>query len=211
MIMNEEPDLRELEQHTFRVAHQDGLIEILSGLMIMAIGILLVNRIFVVYVAILIVFQAVAIEGIKERYTYPRIGRVKLKPELETDYGPYWPVFAVAMIVALTSVIASIYIQNELIEIVARWAPLIMGIGLLQQFVTRVQRSGLRGYYGVSAVITVLGAVFVFLEIPLAVDRMLVYLLIVGGCLFLAGVGSLVRFVRKYPVLDLEDVGNEQD
>ncbi|MHA2005479.1 MAG: hypothetical protein ACW960_15530, partial [Candidatus Thorarchaeota archaeon] len=55
--MNEELDLKQLEQATFRVANQDGLTEFWMGLMIMAIGIVLANSIFVTYIALIIVFQ----------------------------------------------------------------------------------------------------------------------------------------------------------
>ncbi len=211
MIMNEDTDLRKLEQLTFRVANQDGLTEILMGLMLMAIGLLLIRSIFVVYVSLLIVFQTIAIERFREKYTYPRIGRVKFKEEQETDYGPLWGVFALIIFVALASVIASIVIQNEIIEIVARWAPLIMSVGLLQPFSFLVQRTGLKRYYGVEAIITLLSVVLVLLEFSLASERMVIYLLVVGGSLFLAGLIGLGLFIRKYPVLDVEDVGYEQD
>jgi hypothetical protein len=209
--VNEDSDLKQLEQATFRIANQDGLTEILMGLMIIAVGALIIDSIFVVYVALLIIFPPVLIERIKEKYTYPRIGRVKLKEDSESPYGPHWAVFALVMLVALSSVIISSRIDNEILNIIARWAPLIMGIGLLQPFVFLVQRSGLKGYYGVGAIIAVLGAVFVLLDFDSSIVRMSLYLLVVGGLLFLAGLVSMVRFVRKYPVLDLEDVGYEQD
>ena len=209
--MNEDADLKRLEQATFRVANQDGLTEIMMGLMIMVIAIILVNSTFTYFVALIIIFHAAFMERVKEKYTYPRIGRVKLREEQENIYGPYWAVFAIILLIALISVVASARIENELLDLVAQWSTLIMGIGLLQPFAFLVQRSGLKGYYGVGAVISVIGAVFVILEFDSSLVRMLLYLLVVGGLLFLAGLTSLVRFVRKYPVLDLEDAGYEQE
>ena len=209
--MNEDVDLKQLEQATFRVANQDGLTEIMMGLMIMVIAIILVNSTFTYLVALIIIFHAAFMERVKEKYTYPRIGRVKLREEQENIYGPYWAVFAIILLIALISVVASARIENELLDLVAQWSTLIMGIGLLQPFAFLVQRSGLKGYYGVGAVISVIGAVFVILEFDSSLVRMSLYLLVVGGLLFLAGLTSLVRFVRKYPVLDLEDAGYEQE
>jgi hypothetical protein len=183
----------------------------MMGLMIIAIGFLLVNSTFVVYVALLIIFPPVLKERIREKYTYPRIGWVKLKEDSESPYGPYWAVFAIVLLVAIILVVASARIENELLDLAARWTPLIMGIGLLQPFIVLVQRSGLKGYYGVGAIIAVFGAFFAFLEFDTSLLRMSVYLLVVGGFLFLAGLASLVRFVRKYPVLNLEDAGYEQE
>jgi hypothetical protein len=209
--MDEDVDLKQLEQATFRVTNQDGLTEIMMGLMIMVIAIILVNSTFTYLVALIIIFHAAFMERVKEKYTYPRIGRVKLREEQENSYGPYWAVFAIIMLVALILAVASARIENELLALVARWAPLIMGIGLLQPFTFLVQRSGLNGYYGVGAIIAVFGAVFVLLEFDSSLIRMSLYLLVVGGFLFLAGIASMVRFVRKYPVLDLEDTGYEQE
>jgi hypothetical protein len=211
LTMNEDSDLRELEQRTFRAANQDGLTEMMMGLMVIVIGGIMINSFFVAFVALIIIFQAVAIEQFREKYTYPRIGRVKFTEEQMTDYGPYWGVFAFMMIIALASVIVSVFIQNEIIEIVARWAPLIMSIGLLHQFTLLGQKSGLKGYYGVGVFITILGAILVLLEFPAALARMEVYLLVVGGVLFLTGLVILMRFIRKYPVLDLEEMGYEQE
>jgi hypothetical protein len=209
--VNKDADLKQLEQATFRVANQDGLTEIMMGLMIMVIAIILVNSTYSYLVALIIIFHPVFMERIKEKYTYPRIGRVKLREEQENIYGPYWAVFAIIMLAALISVVASSIIENELLDLVARWSTLIMGIGLLQPFTFLVQRSGLKGYYGVGAIIAVLGAAFVVLEFESSLVRMSLYLLVVGGFLFLAGLASLVRFARKYPVLDLEDAGYEQE
>ena len=210
-MMNEDSDLRELKQRTFRAANQDGLTEMMMGLMIIVIGGIMINSIFVAFVALIIIFQAVAVEQFREKYTYPRIGRVRFTEEQLTDYGPYWGVFALLMFIALAAVIASVFIQNEIIEIVARWAPLIMSIGLLHQFALLGQKSGLGGYYGVGTLITVIGAVLVSLEFSSALDRMVLYLLVVGGIVFLSGLVILLRFIRKYPVLDLEEMGYEQE
>ncbi|NHJ12803.1 MAG: hypothetical protein EAX95_03965 [Candidatus Thorarchaeota archaeon] len=209
--LNEDLDLKQLEQATFRVANQDGLTEILMGLMILAVGLLLVNSISVVYVALLIVFQAAMIERFRERYTYPRIGRVKLREDTEQPYGPLWAVFGAIMLVALSSVILSVRVENEILHLIASLAPLIMAIGLIQPFVFLAQRSGLRVYYGFGAIVAVLGAVLALVEFPLPVDRMVIFLLCVGGLLCLTGLASLLHFIRKYPVLNEEAVDVDQE
>jgi hypothetical protein len=207
--MNEDLDLKELEQATFRVANQDGLTEILTGLMLLAVAFLLVNSISVVYVALLIVFQAAMMERFRERYTYPRIGRVKLREDIEQPYGPYWAVFGIIMLIALSSVILSVRVENEMLHLIAAWAPLLMGIGLMQPFVFLAKRSGLKAYYGIGGIAAVLGAVLVLVEFPLPVDRMVIFLLSVGGLLCATGLASLLHFIRKYPVLNEEAVGSE--
>lgn len=204
-------DLKRLEQDTFRVVNQDGLTEILMGLMLLAVAFLLADNISVVYVALLTVFQGAMIERFRERYTYPRIGRVKLLEDIEQPYGPLWAVFGVIMLVALSSVILSVRVENEILYLIATLAPLVMGIGLMQPFVFLVQRSGLRAYYGLGTIVVLLSALLDLVEFPLPVDRMVVFLLSVGGLLCLTGLASLLYFIHKYPILDEEDEGSDQE
>ncbi|MHA3964046.1 MAG: hypothetical protein AM325_010960 [Candidatus Thorarchaeota archaeon SMTZ1-45] len=208
--MNEKIDLVKLEQATFRTANQDGFTELWMGLMILAISLLLIHTAFVGTVAILIIFQAVFNEKIKEKFTYPRIGKVKLRGEAETPSGYGWILAVLIMIPALASVFFSTVYENDILYLIARGAPVLVGIGLIQPSAYLVSKSGLNRYYGIGIVSSILGMVFTLLESPTAVSRMTVYLVIVGGLFILVGIASLARFVRKYPILDLEEMGNEQ-
>jgi uncharacterized membrane protein YedE/YeeE len=209
--MNEELDLKKLEQATFRVANQDGLTEFWMGLMIMAIGILLANIVFVSYIALIIIFQVAATERIKEKYTYPRIGMVKLKDEPEIPSGVAWIAFALIMIVALTAAIASTWIDYEIVHFIAAWAPLLIGIVFMKPAAYLVERSGLKRYYGFGLATLVLGVLLFLLPFPHTAERMSAFMFLSGGILTLAGVTSMVRFIRKYPVLEMEDGGHEQE
>jgi hypothetical protein len=209
--MNEEIDLVKLEQATFRTANQDGLTEFWMGLMIAAIGMILVESSFTVYIALIIVFQVAVTERIKEKYTYPRIGRVKLKGESEIPSTPGWIVFAIIAIIAISAAVFSTIADYEVVHIIATWAPLILGIVFLQPSAYLVERSGLKRYYGFGISILVLGVLFFLLPFPHPADRMALFMLLSGGVLVLAGVTSMYRFTRKYPILEPEDVGIEQE
>ncbi|MFX0108402.1 MAG: hypothetical protein ACFE7R_08975 [Candidatus Hodarchaeota archaeon] len=209
--MNEDLDLKKLEQATFRVANQDGLTELFMGLMIVAIALMLWRSTYVYAVALVIIFQAAAIESIKERYTYPRIGRVKLADEYKAPSGYGWIVFAVVLMLALSSVIFSSIYEIALFEQIAFWAPLITGIVFIQVAAYLVGRSGLRRYYGLGIATAVLGTLFIFVDFLTPADRMILYIALVGAIFILTGFGSLIRFVRTYPLHEMEDVGFEQD
>jgi len=211
MDMNETIDLVKLEQSTFRIANQDGLTEIWMGLMITSISLILMHPTFVGTVAILIIFQAVFNEKIKERFTYPRIGKVKLRGEAEMPSGYGWILAIVIMIPALASVVFSTRMENDLLFLIARWAPVLVGIGLIQPATYLVEKSDLNRYYWTGAVSVLLGLVFTLLEFPAPVYRMSLYLALVGALFILAGLTSLARFVRKYPILELEEEVDEQD
>lgn len=208
--MSENFDLLKLEQETFRTANQDGLTELWMGLMIMAIALLLVQTVFVAFIGLLIVFQTVFNEKIKEKFTYPRIGKVKLHGEGEAPTGYGWVLVIVIMIPALLSVVISARYENELIFLIARWAPVLIGIGLIQPSAYLVSKSGLNRYYSIGVVSTILGVIFTLFEFSTPVYRMILYMAFIGGLFILTSFASLVRFVRKYPILDLEEAGNEQ-
>ena len=209
--MNENIDLKKLEQATFRVANQDGLTEFWMGLMIMAMGMLMVHNAFIPYIALIIIFQVAVTERIKEKYTYPRIGMVKLKDESQLPQGVRWIAFALLAIVAVSAAVISTRYEHEFVYLIATWAPLIMGIIFLQPSAYLVERSGLNRYYGFGLVTLLLGVVFTLLQFPHPADRMVLFMLSSGGALTLAGITSMVRFVRTYPILDSEDVGDEQE
>jgi hypothetical protein len=209
--MNEEIDLVKLEQATFRTANQDGLTEFWMGLMIMAIGIVLANSIFVSYIALIIVFQVAVTERIKEKYTYPRIGMVKLKDESEIPSGAAWIAFAIIMIVALSAAFISIRVDYETVHLIAAWAPLLIGIVFLKPAAYLVERSGLKRYYGFGLATLILGVLFFLLPFSHPAEGMSAFMFLSGGILALAGVTSMVHFIRKYPVLETEVGGYEQE
>jgi hypothetical protein len=209
--MNENLDLKKLEQATFRVANQDGLTEFWMGLMILAMGMLLVNRSFVVYVGLIIIFHVAVTERIKEKYTYPRIGVVKLQDESELPQGVSWIPFAILIFVALSTSIISIIYEHEIVNLIAHWAPLIAGVGFIQPATYLVERSGLKRYYGFGLATLVLGALAFLVPFPHPAERMSLFLLASGGILVLAGITSMLRFIRKYPILESEDASYEQE
>ncbi|MFX1370075.1 MAG: hypothetical protein ACFFAY_15890 [Promethearchaeota archaeon] len=208
--MNEDLELKRLEQATFRVANQDGLTEFWMGLMILAIALVLIGTYFVPTVAFLILFQAAFNERIKERFTYPRIGRVKLRGEDEMPTGYGWILVVVTMIPAIAAVVFSQRVENDLLFLIANSAPLLVGIGLTWPAVYLAEKSGLKSYYSIGAIAVILGVLFVFLEFPTPVYRMVLFMALVGVVFVLTGIASLTRFVRKYPVLELEEVSDER-
>ncbi|MHA2211281.1 MAG: hypothetical protein ACXABV_19170 [Candidatus Thorarchaeota archaeon] len=194
--MNEELDLKQLEQATFRVANQDGL---------------LANSIFVTYIALIIVFQVSVTERIKEKYTYPRIGMVKLKDESELPSGVAWITFAIIMIVAISAALISTRVDYEIVHLIATWAPLLVGVLFLKPASYLVERSGLKRYYGFGLATLILGVLVFLLPFPHPAEGMSAFMFLSGGILTLAGITSMVNFIRKYPVLEMEDGGHEQE
>ncbi|MHA2072085.1 MAG: hypothetical protein ACW985_09905, partial [Candidatus Thorarchaeota archaeon] len=167
--------------------------------------------IFVTYIALIIVFQVSVTERIKEKYTYPRIGMVKLKDESELPSGVAWITFAIIMIVAISAALISTRVDYEIVHLIATWAPLLVGVLFLKPASYLVERSGLKRYYGFGLATLILGVLVFLLPFPHPAEGMSAFMFLSGGILTLAGITSMVNFIRKYPVLEMEDGGHEQE
>ncbi|NOQ34218.1 MAG: hypothetical protein GQ567_08530, partial [Methanosarcinales archaeon] len=71
--MTQEINLKELEKKAYRDSQQDGLMEVMMGLILMTFGGFFYSTVFVFYI-LLIVFSGKIVEFVRRRYTYPRIG-----------------------------------------------------------------------------------------------------------------------------------------
>jgi hypothetical protein len=136
---------------------------------------------------------------------------VKLKDEKEIPSGVAWIAFAIIMIVALSAAFISTRADYEIVHLIAAWAPLLIGIVFLQPAAYLVERSGLKRYYGFGLTTLVLGVLLFLLPFLHPAERMSAFMFLSGGILTLAGVTSMVRFIRKYPVLEMGDGSHEQE
>ena len=75
---------KEIERKAYRDAQQDGLMEILSGLGMIFIAGMVSGTLSTAFAPLIVLFFKPALEALRRRFTYPRIGYVKL-PEGEQD------------------------------------------------------------------------------------------------------------------------------
>jgi hypothetical protein len=86
--MNDKINLREMERRANRLLNQDGLIEMLMGfVLLMSSGSFSSTGSFVPFLPLYIIYLKNIIEGFRNRYTYPRIGYVKMPDESAIDAG----------------------------------------------------------------------------------------------------------------------------
>jgi len=79
--MKQEIDLQEIEQKTFRDSQQDGLFELVMDICMIAMSTRLFSRILVFILALPVLLFGPMLAAMRKRYTYPRIGYVKLIPD----------------------------------------------------------------------------------------------------------------------------------
>ena len=200
--MTQEINLLELEKRVYCDSQQDGLMEVIMGLILMTFGGFFYSPIFVFYI-LLIVFSGRIVEFVRRRYTYPRIGFVKFHGENPKDAltGVFLFEFAVIVIIfTLISIFGDVKDYSSWVN----WAPLFFGMILVGPFAHAASRSGSVRYYGYAILSVILGLFFTLIGFGSGCIGLILYLVIIGGFLFLGGLVIFIRFLRKYPLPEKE-------
>ncbi len=196
--MTQEINLKELEKKAYRDSQQDGLMEIMMGLILMTFGGFFYSTVFAFYI-LLIVFSGKIVEFVRRRYTYPRIGFVKFRRENPKDALTGVLLFELAVIVIMFTLI-SIFGNVTDYSSWVKWSPLFFGMILVGPFAHAQSRSGSIRYYGYAILSVILGLVFSLIEFGSGCTGLILYLVLIGGFLVLGGLVIFIRFLRKYPL-----------
>ncbi|MFW9996056.1 MAG: hypothetical protein ACFFD4_28710 [Candidatus Odinarchaeota archaeon] len=212
-MMNEKGNLEEYEQKAFGETMIDGITEILAGILLLSLPVIFAHPYLVVFIALFVIYGQFALDFIRERTTYPRIGRVELKIEenpatvkrsllelLLLLLGSILITFMTMIIVeggipALESVYESLY----------RWIPLCFGLIMFGPSLYLVEKSGNRYYYLVGIFTSLLGLLMAVLAFPGEKDGLYLYFIILGSLSLITGIARHILFIRKYPVIDMEE------
>ena len=195
-------DLLEIEKKAYRDSQQDGLMEVMMGLILMAFGGFFYSTAFAFYI-LLIIFSGKIVEFVRRCYTYPRIGFVKFREENPKDALTGVLLFELAVIVIIFTLIA---ISGDVKDysLWANWAPLFFGMVLVGPFAHAASKSGSVRYYGYAILSVILGILFSLVEFGSGCTGLILYLILIGGFLVLGGLVIFIRFLRKYPLPETE-------
>jgi hypothetical protein len=196
--MSEAIDLLKIEKKAYRDSQQDGLMEVMMGLILMTFGGFFYSPIFAFYI-LLIIFSGKIVEFIRRHYTHPRTGFVKLheKNPKEALTGVFLFEFAVIVIIfTLISIFGDVKDYSQWVK----WSPLFFGMILVGPFAHAASRSGSIRYTLYAIMSVVLGLFFSLTEFGSAYNGLILYLVFIGAFLFLSGLVILTLFVRKYPL-----------
>ena len=198
-----EINLKEIEKKAYRDSQQDGLMEVMMGLILITFGGFFYSPIFAFYI-LLIIFSGKIVGYIRRRYTYPRIGFVKFHEENPKDAltGVFLFEFAVIVIIfTLISIFGDLKDYSQWVK----WSPLFFGMILVGPFAHAASRSGSIRYTGYAILSVVLGLFFTLIEFGSGCAGLILYLVFIGAFLFLSGLVIFTQFLRKYP-LSAEEV-----
>jgi len=209
-------DIKEIERRANYAAFQDGLMEIIMGLFLFFYGGTLATNALplgIVIIVVTVFFGKRAIEHIKQRYIYPRIGYVKL-PEDPHTTGKGIAIAAVVMVAALLGAmgISMVLLGQEsgLVFFLTYIVPPASGFLLAIGPYWLGQTYGLvRGY--VWAALFMLGGIAMpVFSIASGYEAVGLLCTVMGLMILATGTIMFVRFIRKYSPapLDVEEIPN---
>ncbi|MFX1416319.1 MAG: hypothetical protein ACFFC0_05880 [Promethearchaeota archaeon] len=209
--MNEENDLKSIEQQSFRELMHDGFTEMLLGLVLAALPVIVLHPgIISIFVVFYIIFLPSFFEGIRRNYIYPRIGYVKLSEDEPPKVTVRLVATLVLIIVFLAVVIYSVGIGIVDQDLVYRCIPAAFGLIMWVPSVYLEEKSGQNRYYLFGALMTVTGVAVALAPIADANFAGFLYFVCWGLFFLVLGLVKYAIFVRRFPVVDIpEDAQDE--
>ncbi len=194
-------DLKQLERQIRRESLQDGLLELLTGLVFLAASAMLADALSPIIFILLVAAGGTFLRRLKNIITYPRIGYVELQEKGPQDKNArriYWGLGSAVFLVFLALLIISGDIKYAAHWY--RWMPLPFGLAMALIFSAWGHKAGLPRYYMLSVFSVLIGVIFTFLPFPGKLDGMAYACLALGMVALVTGLVLLITFVTHYPV-----------
>ena len=210
-VLNEKINLEKLEQKTINEFLIDGITEILAGLVLLFSPLLFFYPVFVVFVPFFLFLAPQILDNIRQRTTFPRIGRVEFKEiERQEDYSvkkSLVELFLLILIAATITFVSMIIVEGKILEISQwyAWVPLMFGLIMFGPSLFLVEKTGQRYYYVFGIFSSLLGLGISTLDFPNIFDGMYLYFFTLGLLVLALGVIRYIWFIRNYPAIVLEE------
>ena len=200
MIMSQSADFRKLEQKAYLSYHQDGLIDLIIGSIVLCIAISEVTDSSIWnLIALLLIF---AYMPLKRRITFPRLGYVKFNVKRG------------GVNMRLAGVVATVVLVISLVSILVL---MLSGISSSSPLILAIRQSpllvyALLGFIGFGLAGLVLGLprlyLYALLSLVMMISGHLLNLplwlpfLLLGGTILAIGAVLLIGFLRRYPIAE---------
>lgn len=197
-IMKQESTLKVIEQKTFRESQQDGLLELVMGLCMVLMSSRLLSPALVGMLALPAVLFWPVLEAMRRRFTYPRVGYVKLIPDKPKDV--IRGIFLVTLVVLVVLGVA-LWTTGKIrdFDLWMRWCPFWGGTVLAGMFSSFASKSGSARYTLFALWSFASGFVLSVLKFEEVETGTLLYFAVMGLVLIPFGMARFVSFLHKYP------------
>ena len=212
--MSDNADILELEQETYKYSTQDGLDEILVGLglIILACVIEVLDSgsydVFCWYgiLLLLIIFRIPIMERLRRKVTYPRIGYVKAHQDEPSPFlvVVLFSVLTISVVVplALVMIPSDISFYNTGLK----YMPVSLGVVMILRSFFLTEKTGDRRYFAFGLLTVTTGLIFTLLEFKPPRAGPVLYVFGWGVVITLVSLTTFIRFIRKYPIIDPDEV-----
>lgn len=195
-------NLNNIEQRANQAIFSDGLTEILMGIFLIFYGGVLTTDVvpFIPIVLFVIFFGKPAIEKIKIKYIYPRIGYVKLPPEPQSTFKGIGIGALIMVIGMLALMAASIFIKGSAEGIpffLTYFVPPVSGVFMAIGPIWMAQRYGIKRGYIWAALFILSGILIPVFDIEIGYAAVGLMCSIVGLIILLVGSIIFSRFIRN--------------
>jgi hypothetical protein len=211
-VNNEETSLETVEQESYRELMQDGFTEILLGTIFLVLPAILLQPSFLsIFIVFYIIFMPQGVEAIRRKYTYPRIGYVKLRE----DKAPKISLgIVVAVLLVFITIIAVLYLAStDVIDrfFILKWMPAVFGFIMWGPSLYLKDKTGQKLLYLPGILMSVTGVATSLADFLTAEVGTLLFMIGWGLFFMVFGLVRFLLFIRKYPILENpEDDSNEQ-
>ncbi|MGD9380880.1 MAG: hypothetical protein PVI03_00375 [Candidatus Thorarchaeota archaeon] len=203
--------MKTIEQKAYREYMQDGITEINVGFLLIIVGLWVIPpsagfTLFLIWLALMLPIT----ERVRQRYTYPRVGYVKLQEKDTWGILKGTLLFVAAIYVVMAAIVAVFHEEIVTSLLWWKWSPLIASMLLVGPSLHLQKKTGQLRYYAYGTLALLSGLVMSMIELPGLQDAFFLYM--VGwGVVFLAiGFLTFADFISKHPPLELEkDVQTE--
>jgi hypothetical protein len=194
--MSQEQDFKKLQQRTYASYHQDGLIDMIIGWAIIGFGInmALDNSAFLFLSWLPIIFYV----PVKNRVTVPRIGFVKFSSSKSLILGLVLAILLILLMgIFILLIVGPDLIPTQIREWFREYYLLLFGTILSLGFAGVAYATGITRFYAYAIMLVLVFVTGVWLNVP---DP--IYVITAGLLIEIVGIMLMVRFLRKYPVVN---------
>ena len=207
MSESEFPDIEKLQQQTFQKYNQDGITELLFGVVLYMLALVYKSAAFIGISASFVIFGTPLVLKLRNKYVYPRLGYAKVKRTPITTRRAVFLALIFCGTLAI-EIFAMYFTENTTINwnIWQKWFPIFFSSVILVYNLEMIKYSGNNKYILIYILALSWG---IFISIPPLgmtdpIDHFAVYVLLMGifWCVF--GYIRLKKFIKKKPILPEE-------
>lgn len=191
-------DIKEIEQKAYSGSTQDGLMEIMMGILLIVFGATYGSVLYFIFAFLIPIFLFPRLmEAIRKRYTYPRIGYAKLPVDdpKKTAKGIF---VYTAVVIALMVICFLLFGKAKDAATYKKWSPALMGVLLVGGFLYAHGKSGDFRYIIYIVLSVGFGLLFSIMNFE-SYNGLITNFYVMGGIFIIAGAILFILFLHKYP------------